>query len=174
MKLQKSVDKGGSNMKHDQRDKHEGYIDLVRRIESVLAEETDPIVWMSTLACLLKDAFGFLWVGFYLNGSEGLSIGPYQGSLGCLHIPTGRGVCGASASRRETIVVSDVHEFPGHISCDQNSNSEIVVPVFDEENQLRAVLDIDSSELEEFEDLDKKFLEEITGKMRSLEWSRIA
>ena len=173
MKLRNFVGEGGSSMKRDRRNKRERYTDLVQSIEAILADQTDPIVWMSTLACLIKEAFDFLWVGFYLSGKEGLSIGPYQGSLGCLKIPTGRGVCGECANLRQTILVSDVHEFPGHISCDENSRSEIVVPVFDEENQLKAVLDVDSAELEQFDELDKQFLEEITGKMRSLAWSRI-
>jgi GAF domain-containing protein len=164
---------GDSNVMHDRRDRQQIYVELIGRIDSILTEETDPILWMSTLACLIKETFGFIWVGFYLKEGDGLSIGPYQGSLGCLHIPAGRGVCGACVSRLETIVVSDVHKFPGHISCDQNSNSEIVVPIFDEQNVLRAVLDIDSSELGEFQDLDQEFLEKITHKMRSLVWSRI-
>jgi len=116
---------------------------------------------------------GFLWVGFYLEHGGELTIGPYQGSLGCLRIPFSQGVCGACASRRETVVVPDVHGFPGHISCDHRSKSEIVVPVFDDQENLKGVLDADSSESGSFDDIDKRFLEEITARMRSLTWSRI-
>jgi GAF domain-containing protein len=95
-----------------------------------------------------------------------LLIGPYQGTLGCLHISFDRGVCGAAARRRETIVVPDVHQFPGHIACDPNSKSEIVVPVFDSDDELMAVLDVDSAEYAAFDEVDRRHLEEIVTLLR--------
>jgi len=161
-------------MSSDRKTKVQKYGELIRKMETVLADESDPVVWMSTLACLIKEEFGFLWVGFYLTRKKELSIGPYQGSLGCLRIPFSRGVCGTCAVRRETVLVPDVHKFPGHIACDHRSNAEIVVPIFDEEANLRAVLDIDSSTPGSFDDVDRESLENIAGRMRGLRWSRLS
>ena len=173
MKPHKSEGRGGSKMNSDQAVKEEKYAELIRKTGAVLGDERDPIVWMSTLACLTKTEFDFLWVGFYLAHGDELAIGPYQGSLGCLRIPFTHGVCGSCASSEETVVVHDVQRFPRHISCDHRSRSEIVVPVFDGSDGLRAVFDIDSSELGSFDHTDKRFLEEIAANMRSLLWSRI-
>ena len=105
----------------------------------------DDIAGMATMSALLHHAFGHLWTGFYrVVQPELLRVGPYQGSLGCLDIAFGRGVCGTAAAERRTIVVPDVDRFPGHITCDARSKSEIVVPVFDASGALIAVLDIDS------------------------------
>jgi len=113
----------------------------------------------------LSEAFeAFFWTGFYRvdpHKPDELVVGPYQGSLGCLRIPFGKGVCGAAALHGETVIVADVHQFPGHIACDTRSNSEIVVPVFDATGALDAVLDIDSERFGAFDEADKVALEAI-------------
>jgi L-methionine (R)-S-oxide reductase len=129
----------------------------------------DPIVGMATLSALLHGALGFLWVGFYRVAKAGelLRIGPYQGSLGCLEIPFGKGVCGLAAAERRTVIVDDVDLFPGHITCDAKARSEIVVPVFGPSGELTAVLDIDSDEVGSFSDEDRAGLEEIVQWFRT-------
>lgn len=147
------------------------YEELYGDVEAVLEGETDPVAWMATISCLIRERFGFLWVGFYRLLGDELVVGPYQGSLGCLRISPGKGVCGTCAVRRETIVVPDVHRFPGHIACDPRSRSEIVVPVFDAEDRLRAVLDIDSERKDAFGGEDAAGLEKIVTMMRRLRWT---
>jgi len=114
---------------------------------------------------LLNLAFeDFFWTGFYVVDPlkpDQLVVGPYQGTLGCLRIPFGRGVCGISAQNQETVIVDDVHAFPGHIACDTQTNSEIVVPVFDEAGKLAAVLDVDSTKFKNFDAIDSSALEKI-------------
>ena len=126
----------------------------------MLEGEADPVVWMATLSCLIKQKLGFFWVGFYRLVDGHLRIGPYQGTLGCLRIGLDKGVCGAPRRSEQTVLVSDVHKFPGHIACDVNSESEIVVPVFDREERLCAVLDIDSDKLDDFSPVDQRYLEQ--------------
>ena len=142
------------------------YAELKDEIASVVAGESYTPARYATAACLLAGAFRprFFWTGFYVvdpNNPGELVVGPYQGTLGCLRIPFEKGVCGACATQRETIIVPDVHAFPGHIACDSRSNSEIVVPVFDANGQLAAVLDVDSEEYDAFDDLDREGLEAI-------------
>jgi GAF domain-containing protein len=110
-------------------------------------------------------AFGHLWTGFYrvVQPDRLLRVGPYQGTLGCLEIPFGKGVCGAAAAARRTVVVEDVHAFPGHITCDGRSRSEIVVPVVDRTGALIAVFDVDSEHLATFDDADREGLERLLG-----------
>ena len=141
------------------------YQQVTAEIRATLEGETDLIASMATIACLLHHSFDhFFWTGFYRVVAPGeLLIGPYQGTLGCLHISFDRGVCGAAARREETIVVPDVHQFPGHIACDSNSKSEIVVPVFDDRDELMAVLDVDSAEYDAFDEVDKRHLEEVVA-----------
>lgn len=116
---------------------------------------------MATINCILKDNFPYyFWTGFYLVENGELIVGPYQGTLGCLHIKFGRGVCGTSAASRKTVVVPDVHKFPGHIACDSRSNSEIVVPVF-AGKKLIAVFDVDSVSKNSFNVADQKYLESL-------------
>ncbi|YCM44842.1 GAF domain-containing protein [Verrucomicrobiaceae bacterium 227] len=110
---------------------------------------------------------GFFWTGFYRVVNAGLVIGPYQGSVGCLRIPIGKGVCGTAAETGETQVVADVHEFPGHIACDARSVSEIVVPVKNSGGRLIAVLDIDSTESGHFDQVDREALEELVARIFS-------
>jgi len=145
--------------------KAEIYQRLAGEIAAVIDGETSAIARYATATCLLHESFEhFFWTGFYVLDplkSDELVIGPYQGSLGCLRIPFGKGVCGACATKEQTIIVDDVHAFPGHIACDSRSKSEIVVPVFDEAGKLAAVLDVDSSALASFDAVDKQGLEAI-------------
>ncbi|MFH1964224.1 MAG: GAF domain-containing protein [Acidobacteriota bacterium] len=151
--------------------KEEVYKDLSTAVGAVLGEEKDPLLWMSTLPCLIKEFMKFYWVGFYrvLPGGD-LAVGPYQGTLACLRIPRGRGACGLAAEQGESIVIPDVEEFSSHISCDSNSRSEIVVPVKDSKGRARAVLDIDSDETGTFDSVDQAHLEELVFLMKDLEW----
>ncbi|MCC6244946.1 MAG: GAF domain-containing protein [Gemmatimonadaceae bacterium] len=124
----------------------EAYAHLLSLQQLLLEGSDDPIAAMATTSALLHHAFGHLWTGFYrvVAPNSLLRVGPYQGSLGCLEIQFGRGVCGTAAAEQRTVVVADVHTFPGHITCDPRSRSEIVVPVVDQHGALIAVLDIDS------------------------------
>jgi len=142
------------------------YAALRSEIAAVIAGETNVIARYASAASLLAQAFAdrFIWTGFYLVDplkADELVVGPYQGSLGCLRIPFGKGVCGAAAARRETIMVADVHAYPGHIACDSRSNSELVTPVFDRSGNLAAVLDVDSAEYAAFDATDRQGLEAI-------------
>ncbi|MDI3284379.1 GAF domain-containing protein [Polyangium sp. 15x6] len=144
--------------------KDRAYDELDRTLEAVLAGIEDPIAAMATMSALLHHGFGHLWTGFYrVVAPDLLRVGPYQGTLGCLEIPFGKGVCGAAAKERRTVVVPDVHAFPGHITCDARSRSEIVVPVLDASGALLAVLDIDSDRPAAFDDEDRRRLEAIVG-----------
>ncbi|MBA4227629.1 MAG: diguanylate phosphodiesterase [Hyphomonas sp.] len=151
-------------------DKAEVYRQLKEEIDSVVAGETSDTARYASAACLLAQAFKprFFWTGFYLVDplkSQELVVGPYQGTLGCLRIPFGKGVCGHVASTKEPIIVPDVHEFPGHIACDSASNSEIVVPVFRADGSLAAVLDVDSTEYDAFDEIDQAGLVAICGSL---------
>ena len=144
----------------------ETYTELKAEIDSVVAGETYVPARYVSAACLLSQAFSprFFWTGFYVVDPlkpEDLVVGPYQGTLGCLRIPFGKGVCGACADRKESIIVPDVHAFPGHIACDSRTNSEIVVPVFNAEGLLAAVLDVDSEQADAFDEDDLLGLEAI-------------
>ncbi len=121
----------------------------------------------SVVGVLHNEMEGFYWTGFYRVVDGGLVIGPYQGTVGCLRIEVGRGVCGTAAKVGETQVVPDVYEFPGHIACDASSRSEIVVPVKDASGSLIAVLDVDSTEKGTFDEVDQKFLEGILAEVFS-------
>ena len=153
--------------------KSELYADVRKQIASVIAGETSVTARYATASCLLRDAFGarFFWCGFYevdpAKGDE-LVVGPYQGTLGCLRIPFGKGVCGAAAASGETQRVEDVHAFAGHIACDSRSNSEIVVPVRDREGRIAAVLDIDSTEFAAFDADDQAGLEAICADLLTI------
>ncbi|NEX95131.1 GAF domain-containing protein [Caulobacter sp. 17J65-9] len=146
-------------------DKAARYAEVAEEIASVLDGEPNRIARMATLSSMLADAFpAFFWTGFYLVDEakqNELVVGPYQGTLGCLRIPFGRGVCGAAAAQQKTQVVPDVHAFPGHIACDSRSASEIVAPVFDAEGKLIAVFDVDATEKNAFDQVDAEWLERI-------------
>jgi GAF domain-containing protein len=140
----------------------EAYDELRSQTDAVLEGIDDPIAAMATISALIHNAFGHLWTGFYRVAGPGLlRIGPYQGTLGCMEIEFGKGVCGAAAARGETVVVDDVMAFPGHITCDARSRSEIVVPVFDKNRTLIAVLDIDSDQPGTFSEQDREGLEKV-------------
>ncbi|AMW03820.1 GAF domain-containing protein [Gemmatimonas phototrophica] len=143
----------------------DAYARLLEMQELLLHDSTDAIAGMATLSALLHHAFGHLWTGFYRVVEPGtlLRVGPYQGSLGCQDIAFGRGVCGTAAAEGRTVVVADVHAFPGHIACDARSRSEIVVPVFDAKGALMAVLDIDSPVLDAFGEADVAGLERLVA-----------
>lgn len=147
-------------------EKTAAYEEAVRAIDANLAGESDPILKMATINCLLKTYLPYYyWVGFYLvSGPQRLSVGPYQGTLGCLHIDFSRGVCGRAAREQKTQLVPDTHALvqgAEHIACDPNSQSEIVVPVFDGSGRLIAVFDVDSSEKGSFDEIDQRFLEDL-------------
>jgi L-methionine (R)-S-oxide reductase len=148
--------------------KRDAYTDCYQEIVAIWSDEggatLDDIALMATINSILSHRFpSFFWTGFYRVCSDRLIVGPYIGTVGCLRIDFGRGVCGTAAARRETIIVPDVTKFPGHIACDANSKSEIVVPVFDREGELIAVFDIDSDQLNAFDDEDREGLERIVG-----------
>lgn len=149
--------------------KADQYKEVLEQIEAVIDREPSITARYATASCLLSQAFDyFFWTGFYVvdpDKENELVVGPYQGTLGCLRIAFDRGVCGACATQKETIIVDDVHAFPGHIACDSQTNSEIVVPVFDESGALKAVLDVDSTALGSFDEDDKKGLEAIAALM---------
>jgi GAF domain-containing protein len=130
------------------------------QLDAILTGAHDDEARMATIACVLHHGFGFLWTGFYRVVTPTLlRVGAYQGTLGCLEIPFGRGVCGTAAAEGRTVVVKDVHAFPGHITCDARSRSEIVVPVWNARRELIAVLDIDSSVPAAFDDVDAAAIE---------------
>jgi L-methionine (R)-S-oxide reductase len=146
--------------------KVDAYRSLSEQFVATLDGIRDPIAGMATLSAMLHHGFGHLWTGFYRVVEPGrlLRVGPYQGTLGCLEIEFGRGVCGVAAAEGRTVVVEDVHAFPGHITCDARSRSEIVVPTFDRSGALIAVLDIDSDRRAAFDSSDQIGLE------RMLQW----
>lgn len=140
----------------------EQYILLIKQIKSLLNKNDHLITNLANLAAALKQTFSKIsWVGFYLFDGEKLYLGPFQGKIACTEIKIGSGVCGTAAQKRETIIVYDVDKFPGHIACDVESKSEIVVPIF-KNDKLFGVLDLDSTEYGTFNETDKKFLEELT------------
>jgi GAF domain-containing protein len=130
------------------------YAELLPQIEALIAGEDDLIANLANVAAVLKEAFGFFWVGFYLKKDEQLVLGPFQGPLACTRINFGEGVCGHAYSIRETVIVPNVDEFPGHIACSSASRSEIVVLMFDNNGEVFGVLDVDSDRLNDFSDAD--------------------
>ena len=144
--------------------KEEKYVAVLPRVKSLLEGERDMIANMSNLSSLLHETFGFWWTGFYRVDADELVLGPFHGPMACTRIPFGKGVCGSAWKAGETIVVPDVDKFPGHIACSSESRSEIVVPVRKDGN-IVAVLDIDSRELDCFDELDRRFLEEIVEEL---------
>jgi L-methionine (R)-S-oxide reductase len=143
--------------------KSDAYQQIAAHVDAVLDGITDPVAGMATISSLVHHGFHHLWTGFYrvVNDGQLLRVGPYQGTLGCLEIPFGKGVCGTAAARAATVIVDDVHAFPGHIACDARSRSEIVLPVFDGRGTLIAVFDIDSDRVATFDDLDQVGLERV-------------
>ena len=150
-------------------DKEASYQRVWEKACAMLDGERDEIAAMATVASLLAGEFSyFFWTGFYRLVDGELLIGPYQGTPGCLRIALDRGVCGAAATACETLIVEDVHDFPGHIACDTRSRSEIVVPVWNGQEELIAVLDVDSEELAAFDKVDQRGLEKVVSLFMSL------
>jgi GAF domain-containing protein len=149
-------------------DKAPRYAEVAEEIAAVLEGEPNVTARMATVASMLNDAFeNYFWTGFYVvdpDKPQELVVGPYQGTLGCLRIAFGRGVCGTAAAERKTQIVEDVHAFPGHIACDSRSNSEIVLPVVDGQGRLIAVFDVDSTDFAAFDATDAEWLERILAR----------
>ena len=151
------------------------YASLGEELDAILEGISDPIAMMATISCVLHHGLGHLWSGFYRRVEPGLlRIGPYQGTLGCLEIAFGRGVCGTAAAEMRTVIVPDVHAFSGHIACDSRSRSEIVVPVFDRSDALIAVLDLDSENLATFDEVDARALEQLVRRFRFSDDEKVA
>ncbi len=141
--------------------KEEKYIELYPQIKALVEAESDSIANMANVCAALKFGMDFFWVGFYLVKNDELVLGPFQGPVACTRIQSGKGVCGNSWLKRETIIVPNVEQFPGHIACSSLSKSEIVIPIFDSTNRVIGVLDVDSDELNSFNKTDEKFLKQI-------------
>lgn len=137
--------------------KDEKYSSLIPQIKALIHDERDRTANLANVSAALKEAFDFLWVGFYMVKNDELVLGPFQGPIACTRIQLGKGVCGTSWKEKKTLVVDDVEAFPGHIACSSLSKSEIVVPLI-LNNEVIGVLDVDSSELATFDELDEKFL----------------
>ncbi|MDR1680202.1 MAG: GAF domain-containing protein [Prevotellaceae bacterium] len=142
------------------------YTTLLPQITAILSGETDMIANMANISAALREAFGFLWVGFYIVRHQELVLGPFQGAVACTRIARGRGVCGAAWAQAQTLIVPDVGRFPGHIACSPLSKSEIVVPLFGLLRHVVAVLDIDSDAAGAFDEVDKHFLEKIVQEIK--------
>ncbi len=142
--------------------KSEQYESLIPQIKGLLEGENDLIANLGNITAALKEQFGWLWVGFYLVKGDELVLGPFQGPVACTRIKKGRGVCGSCWSQGKTLIVPDVEKFPGHIACSSLSKSEIVIPLF-KNDEIAGVLDVDSLDLNEFDLTDQKYLEQIVS-----------
>lgn len=140
--------------------KAEQYAELLPQIEGLVTGEPDLIANLANIAGALKEQFNWLWIGFYLVKDDELVLGPFQGPVACTRIKKGRGVCGTSWAQASTLIVPDVEKFPGHISCNSLSRSEIVVPLI-HDGVVAAVLDADSAALNAFDETDRQYLEKI-------------
>lgn len=140
--------------------KEEQYKEIIPQIRALVTGESDLIANMANIAAVLHEAFHFWWTGFYIVKGKELVLGPFQGPIACTRIPYGKGVCGTTWAKGETIIVPNVHEFGGHIACSSASKSEIVVPLH-RNNEIIAVLDIDSAEYNTFDAIDRTYLEQI-------------
>ena len=138
------------------------YQEILPQLEALIKSETDLIANLANITAVLKTAMKFFWVGFYLLKDNELVLGPFQGPVACTRIALDKGVCGASFSQGETIIVKDVDSFPGHIACSSESKSEIVLPIFKGKNPVM-VLDIDSNKLSDFDETDKRYLEQLAN-----------
>lgn len=145
-------------------EKEEKYELLLRQIQNLIEDEMDDIARMANVAALIHETFHFWWTGFYRVREKELVLGPFQGPIACTRIAYGRGVCGTAWQEQRTLIVPDVHQFPGHIACSSASNSEIVVPVWGD-NRIVAVLDIDSENLSTFDETDRIWLEKIVNNL---------
>jgi len=142
--------------------KEEQYQSVIPQIKALIEGEPDLIANLANIVAALKEQFGWLWTGFYLVKENQLVLAPFQGPVACTRIKKGKGVCGTSWEKAQSLVVPDVEKFPGHIACSSKSRSEIVVPII-RDSKVMGVLDVDSEHLQEFDDTDKKYLEVIVG-----------
>lgn len=150
-------------------DKRAQYEEFLPQLAGLVDKSQQTVSVLANVTAALKEAFGWFWVGFYMVGEDGLlHLGPFQGTVACYTIPFGRGVCGTAWQRRETVVVRDVEEFPGHIACSSLSRSEIVVPLFNGAGEVCGVLDIDSTEVGTFDDTDREYLEQAVQTIKAL------
>ena len=147
--------------------KNDKYTATLREIEIRLEKGGDFIADLGNVAAVLKKRFGFFWVGFYLLKNNQLVLGPFQGSPACVFLKFGEGVCGTCVKQGKTLIVPDVHQFPGHVVCDPNSKSEIVIPLFDQDQSIRGVLDIDSDREDNFDIVDQDNLEKVSELLKS-------
>ncbi|MCI5057587.1 MAG: GAF domain-containing protein [Flavobacteriales bacterium] len=145
-------------MKEISNDRTNQYTELIPQIESLVQPEADLVANLANISAALHQIFQWHWVGFYRAQGEQLILGPFQGPVACTRIDKGKGVCGDCFEKGETIIVDDVHQYPGHIACSPHSNSEIVIPVFDNDGKVTMVLDIDSTEFKDFSQVDDKYL----------------
>lgn len=142
--------------------KEQQYVALLPQVKALITGEPDLVANLANIAAALKEQFGWLWVGFYLVKEDELVLGPFQGPVACTRIRKGRGVCGCSWADAKTLIVADVEKFPGHIACSSLSRSEIVVPII-KESIVLAVLDADSADLDTYDEIDQRYLEEMVG-----------
>lgn len=136
------------------------YVEIIPQIEALITSETDLIANLANISAALKEAFGFFWIGFYIVKENELVLGPFQGPVACTRIQKGKGVCGLAWKGKKNFIVPDVDEFPGHIACSSLSKSEIVLPAL-KNNEVQLILDIDSDQLNDFSELDEKYLMQI-------------
>ncbi|CAN5895405.1 GAF domain-containing protein [soil metagenome] len=141
--------------------KEEQYRSLLPQLVGLTDRENDLTANLANIVAALKQTFGFFWVGVYLVKNDQLVLGPFQGPIACTRIAKGKGVCGTSWAKKQVLLIPDVDQFPGHISCSSDSKSEIVVPVTDENGNVILVIDVDSNKLNDFDSTDQLYLEEV-------------
>ncbi len=139
------------------------YAEVLPQLKAIISAETDTVANMANIAAVLKETFGFFWVGFYINRGSDLVLGPFQGPLACTRIAYARGVCGHAYTTKQTVLVPNVEAFPGHIACSSASQSEIVVPGILPNGTVAFVLDVDSDKLNDFDETDQLGLEQVVG-----------
>lgn len=148
--------------------KEEKYISLLPQLKALVEGEEDVIANLANITAVIKQTFGYFWVGFYLVKNNQLVLGPFQGTLACTRISLGKGVCGTAWKEAKTIIVDDVDKFPGHIACSSASKSEIVVPIFNLQKEVIGVLDVDDDVYATFNEIDKLYLEKIASLVTSI------
>lgn len=144
------------------------YDEIAPQVAALVAGETDLVANLANITAALKEAFGFFWVGFYLKKEDQLVLSAFQGSIACTRIDFGKGVCGHCYTTKQTVIVPNVEEFDGHIACSSLSKSEIVLPIFDKSGEVFGVLDVDSDDLNDFDEVDAKGLEKIVKIVEAL------
>ena len=144
------------------------YEELIPQLKGLVSYETDTIANIANVMAALKSTFNWLWVGVYFVKNDELVLGPFQGPIACTRIHLGKGVCGTAWEQNKTLLVPNVDEFPGHIACSSESKSEIVVPITNKNGEVALILDIDSEELNSFDEVDKKYVEEIAELIKSI------